>query len=82
LQKSLDITLLYLAGENLTDKDFEARNEALVAGCQTIISAALKVNTNYDVFLRDLTNLNVPKDAAAEIWKVISTRPRHTFCMP
>ncbi len=73
LQKSLDITLSYLAGENLTDKDFEGRNEAIVVGCQAIISAALRVNSSYEVFLRDLTNLNVPKDTAAEIWKVMTT---------
>ena len=70
LQKSLDVALLYLTGEKLEDKDFEGRSEAVVVGCQAIISAALKVNSNYDIFLRDLTNLNVPKETATEIWKV------------
>ena len=81
LGKSLDIALLYLAGENLSDKDFEGRNEAVVVGCQAIISAVLRVNSNYEVFLRDLININVPKGTAAEIWKV-NMLICVAFCLP
>ena len=65
LQKSLDISIRYLVGEQFDDEDFEERNETLVAACQ-----ALKVNAGQDVVIRDLTNIGVSPEMAKAIWKV------------
>ena len=70
LQKSLDISIRYLVGEQFDDEDFEERNETLVAACQAIIVATLKVNAGQDVVIRDLTNIGVSPEMAKAIWKV------------
>jgi hypothetical protein len=67
---SLNIALRYLQGETLNDEDYQRRNEVLVAGCQAIIQAALKVCANQEVVIRDLTNFGVSQESALEIWKV------------
>ena len=46
------------------------RNEAIVAGCQAIIQAALRVKATQEVVVRDLTNFGVPPEVALEMWKV------------
>ena len=60
----------YLLGENLSDEDYAMRNEAIVAGCQAIIQAALRVKATQEVVVRDLTNFGVPPEVALEMWKV------------
>jgi hypothetical protein len=68
--KALNVALKYVTGEALDEEDFQGQNEVLIAGCQSIVSAAVKVRAGQTEFLRDLTNIKVPQALALQIWQV------------